>query len=458
MTTFEQLGVPAALIRILAKKGVTAPFPIQTATIAESSAGRDLCGRAPTGSGKTLAFAIPLALRAGKGSGRKPAALVLVPTRELASQVAEELRPLAAARGRTVATFFGGTTLSRDQRCIRRGVDIAVACPGRLGDLVRRRDCDLSEVRFVVIDEADRMADMGFLPEVKRLLDQTSPERQTLLFSATLDGDVDVLISRYQNDPVRHEVEAAEEDTGEVDHIFWHAESSERVRVTSAAVKTVSSAIVFTRTKHSADRVARQLQGEGVTAAAIHGNRSQKQRERALSDFTSGRVATLVATDVAARGIHVDAVGMVVHFDPPATDKDYVHRSGRTGRAGADGVVVTLVGSDKMRDVKGLQRALSMPQGVHPFSLEQLAGGAPLPAIPGSDQPDGPRGGGNRNGGGPRRQRGSGGGAGRTHRGGSGSGGGARPKPHAAGTGARAGAARQGRAGGQGGQRPARRS
>ena len=371
------------------------PFPIQAATIADTLAGRDVCGRAPTGSGKTLAFGIPLAMSAKRGGPGKPSALILVPTRELATQVADELRPLAEARGRTVATFFGGTTISRDQRRLRQGVDIAIACPGRLTDLVQRRDAKLANVDLVVIDEADRMADMGFLPDVKRLLDQTAADRQTLLFSATLDGDVDVLIRRYQRDPARHEADN-EDDHGEVRHHFWRSEPHDRVDVTSSIVRTVDSAIVFTRTKHGADRVARQLSSKGVTSAAIHGNRSQSQRERALADFTAGRVTTLVATDVAARGIHVSNVGMVVHFDPPATGKDYVHRSGRTGRAGADGVVITLVAPDKQRDVQQLQRSLSMPKGVHQVALDQLDQPRPveIPVKPAQASPSGNRRGG----------------------------------------------------------------
>ena len=376
MTTFNQLGVPENITRVLANRGITVPFPIQEATVAEGLAGRDLCGRAPTGSGKTLAFSIPLATSARKGGPHRPSALVLVPTRELAAQVAEELRPLADTRGRSVATFYGGTNIARDQRRLRTGVDIAIACPGRLADLVQRKDIDLSDVRFVVIDEADRMADMGFLPEVTRLLDRTNAERQTLLFSATLDGDVDVLVKRYQNDPVRHELATPAEDVGDVRHFFWHAVPSDRVSIARDIVKTAAPAIVFTRTKHGADRVAKQLNRKGVRATAIHGNRSQNQRERALAEFSSGKVSALVATDVAARGIHVDNVGVVVHFDPPSTDKDYVHRSGRTGRAGADGLVVTLVAPDKVGDVKGLQRALAMRQHVEQMALDHLTSGA----------------------------------------------------------------------------------
>ena len=383
MTAFSDLGVPRKISDALAKRGISAAFPIQSLTIADAMSGRDLCGRAPTGSGKTLAFGIPLAALAAPGSSRRPSALVLVPTRELASQVAEAVRPLAQARNLTTAAFYGGTSIGKDRQRLERGVDIAIACPGRLADLVQRRFADLSHVRFVVIDEADRMADMGFLPVVKRLLDQTNKERQTLLFSATLDGDVDVLIKRYQRNPSRHELIETKEEKGDVQHFFWTTPPHERVALTADIVRHASPAIVFTRTKHGADRIAKQLGRHGVVAAAIHGDRSQGQRERALADFTSRRVTTLVATDVAARGIHVDDVGVVVHFDPAGTDKDYVHRSGRTGRAGADGLVVTLVAPDKMKDVRTMQRALGMRQGVGPVQLDEMTAVRPVrPAAP----------------------------------------------------------------------------
>ncbi|MGH3442644.1 MAG: DEAD/DEAH box helicase, partial [Nitriliruptorales bacterium] len=375
MTTFIELGVPRNISDTLAKRGIVAPFPIQTLTIADAMAGRDLCGRAPTGSGKTFAFAIPLAALARKGAPRRPSALVLVPTRELATQVADAVRPLGEARGLRTATFYGGTSLGKDRQRLDRGVDIAVACPGRLADLVQRRSVDLSGVRFVVLDEADRMADMGFFPEVKRLLDRTHAERQTLLFSATLDGDVDVLIRRYQRDPARHELAGSTKDTGDVEHLFWATPTQERLTVAAGIVRNSSSAIVFTRTKHGADRLVKRLGRHGVSAAAIHGNRSQNQRERALADFGARRVTALVATDVAARGIHVDDVGVVVHYDPAGSDKDYVHRSGRTGRAGADGLVVTLVVPDKAADVRAMQRTLGMPQGIAPARLEAVTGG-----------------------------------------------------------------------------------
>ena len=390
MTSFASLGVPPKIVAALDKRGIAQPFPIQSLTIADALAGRDLSGRAPTGSGKTLAFAIPIAALVKPGQPRRPRALVLVPTRELASQVADELTPLANAVGRKVGVFYGGTNITRDQRFLRHGIDVIVATPGRLADLVQRRDCDLRDVDLVVLDEADRMADMGFLPEVQRLLDRTSSQRQTLLFSATLDGDVDVLVRRYQRNPVRRELIADAADEGDVRHFFWHAEPHDRVRIAGDIVRHIKApTIVFTRTKHGADRVARQLDRHGISAVAIHGDRSQKQRERALSDFTNGRAGALVATDVAARGIHVDGVGVVLHFDPPGTDKDYVHRSGRTGRAGADGLVVTLVPPDKRKDVKALQRALEMPQHVGNPQVTDLgpAGAATLPARPEQSDP-----------------------------------------------------------------------
>ena len=361
MPSFTDLGVPADLASDLAERGLATPFPIQTATLRDALAGRDLCGKAPTGSGKTLAFALPIAARARRARPHRPTALVLTPTRELAGQVRDTLQPLARVRRLRVATFYGGTSITRDQQALSRGVDAVVATPGRLEDLLQRGDLRLDDCRLVVLDEADRMADMGFLPVVTRLLDRCPDDRQTLLFSATLDGDVDVLVRRYQSDPARHEVELPEEDRGDVAHHFWDVEHPARRTVTAAIVKRTSPAIVFTRTKHGADRLAKQLAREGITTAAIHGNRSQGQRERALARFARGEVTALVATDVAARGIHVDDVAVVVHYDLAGSDKDYTHRSGRTGRAGADGVVVTLVTEADRKAARTLQRALGMP-------------------------------------------------------------------------------------------------
>jgi superfamily II DNA/RNA helicase len=362
-TTFADLGVPASVCRALSAQGITAPFPIQAATLPDALAGRDLCGRAPTGSGKTIAFGIPLVTRIGRAEPKRPRALVLVPTRELAAQVREELVMLAGPQGARVEAFYGGNGFERQLKGLRRGVDIAVGCPGRLADLIGRGDLRLDAVEVVVIDEADRMADMGFLPEVRRLLDRVPDDRQTLLFSATLDGAVDELIRRYQTRPARHELAADPRDGAKVEHLFWTVPRDERIGLCAKVITSLGPTIVFCRTKRGADRVARQLEAAGVRAAAIHGDRSQGQRERALASFQNGQVDALVATDVAARGIHVDDVAGVVHLDPPADEKDYIHRSGRTGRAGSRGTVVSFVALEQRRDVAKMQRALGMPTG-----------------------------------------------------------------------------------------------
>jgi superfamily II DNA/RNA helicase len=376
-TTFADLGVPAPMARAMAERGVTDPFPIQAATIPDALAGRDVCGRAPTGSGKTIAFGIPLVLGVGKARARRPRGLVLVPTRELAAQVARELQQLAKPRGPWVEAFYGGVGFPKQVQAFQRGVDIAVACPGRLADLINQGKVELGDVDLVVVDEADRMADMGFLPEVRRILDQCAPKRQTLLFSATLDGDVDVLIRRYQTDPARHELYHDDEGAARATHLFWSAEKSDRVALAAEVISRVGPTIVFCRTKHGADRVARQLGTAGVDAAAIHGDRSQSQRERALRSFHEGKVKALIATDVAARGIHVDGVACVIHFDPPQDAKDYVHRSGRTARGGASGVVVTFAIAEKRKDVAGMQRELGYDVGLTPPAPGSLsAGGA----------------------------------------------------------------------------------
>ena len=359
-STFADLGVPADLAALLAQRGITSPFPIQAATLPDALAGRDVCGRAPTGSGKTLAFGLALVERTTPGRDRSPRGLVLVPTRELASQVAKELAPLARARKLRIVAVYGGAAYGAQQKALRGSPGIVVATPGRLEDLIARGDVRLDDIAVAVVDEADRMADMGFLPAVRRILDAARSDRQTLLFSATLDGDVDVLIRRYQRHPSRHEV--ADDTSGDVEHLFWPVTRERRVQFTAHLVARHGSAMVFCRTRHGADRLTRQLSAAGIEAAAIHGDRSQSQRERALAAFRSGSVQALVATDVAARGIHVDGVPCVVHFDPAADHKDYVHRSGRTGRAGATGIVVTLLAAEQKAAVKGLQRGLGLPQ------------------------------------------------------------------------------------------------
>ena len=378
-TSFADLGVPAPIVASLADRGITAPFPIQSLTLADTLAGRDVSGKAPTGSGKTLAFGIPLVVDCPSAERRRPRRLVLVPTRELATQVADELSQLAGPQGPRVAAFFGGVPIPRNAKALERGVDIAVACPGRLADLINQRLVRLDDVDVVVLDEADRMADMGFLPQVRKLLDQCRSDRQTVLFSATLDGDIDVLVRNYQHDPVLHELDVPEEELPDLEHHFWSIDRAERVATAARIVDRMGPTVVFCRTKRGAERVAKQMSNAGVTAAAIHGDRSQNQRDRALEDFRAGRAQALVATDVAARGIHVDDVAAVIHFDPPEDPKDYVHRSGRTARAGARGVVVSLVIPEKASLVKGLQKDLDLPKGLTDVDLGSLGEPAAAP-------------------------------------------------------------------------------
>jgi superfamily II DNA/RNA helicase len=358
--TFAQLGVPESIVAALKERGITEPFEIQSATIADALAGRDVCGRAPTGSGKTLAFGVPLVVRVEVADPHKPRGLVLAPTRELAEQISKELRTFAGATRARIATAYGGVGYGPQLKALRRGVDILVACPGRLEDLIERRDVDLSEVNQVVLDEADRMADMGFMPAVRRLLDQTSDDRQTVLFSATLDGDVAKLTKQYQRNPVHHSVGNETPDISKAEHLFWNVPKDERMQTAADAVNAVSPAIIFCRTRRGSDRLAKQLERAGVDAAPIHGGRSQGQRSRALASFAKGKVQALVATDVAARGIHVDGVASVVHYDPPEDLKAYVHRSGRTARAGSGGVVVSLLQPDQVRDAKRIKKSLGI--------------------------------------------------------------------------------------------------
>ena len=356
--TFAQLGVPASIVTAIARRGIHTPFEIQAAAIADGLAGRDVCGRAPTGSGKTLAFGIPLVVGVGRAEPKRPRALVLAPTRELAEQIAAEIRTFAGPV--RVGVVYGGVGYGRQFDALRQGIDILVACPGRLEDLIGQGALSLSAVDRVVLDEADRMADMGFMPAVRRLLDQTSPRRQTMLFSATLDGDVAKLTRDYQRDPVRHEVGDETPDITAATHLFWNVAKADRTAVTAEAVSAAWPAIVFCRTRHGSDRLAKQLGKAGIQVATIHGGRSQNQRTRALADFTNGKVHALIASDVAARGIHVEGVASVIHYDMPEDPKMYVHRSGRTARAGLGGVVVTLVQPEQVRDVRAIQRRIGL--------------------------------------------------------------------------------------------------
>ena len=358
--TFAHLGLPDPLVRALTKHDVIEPFPVQTATIPDALAGRDVSGEAPTGSGKTLAFGLPLLARVERASRHRPRALILVPTRELAEQIKQELAPLAKAAGRHVLAVYGGVGYGPQKGALRRGVDVLVATPGRLEDLIEQGSVHLTHVDIVVVDEADRMADMGFLPAVRRILDRTPRRRQTLLFSATLDRDVAVLSRDYQRDPVRHEAENVESTPIDARHHFWLVQHHDRVQHTADLVDEAGRSIVFARTRRGADRLTKQLTRLGIGAVALHGGRSQNQRNRALQAFSSGRAQALIATDVAARGIHIDAVASVIHFDPPGDYKDYLHRSGRTARAGAAGTVVSLVTGDQQRTIRRMQQDLGL--------------------------------------------------------------------------------------------------
>jgi superfamily II DNA/RNA helicase len=352
--SWTALGVPERIVAGLLKRGIAEPFPVQAATIPESLMGLDICGKAPTGSGKTLAFGIALAVKVVKSKPGRPHGLVLVPTRELAAQVAKEVAMLCAGGGITVAAVYGGAGYGPQVKAAR-AASIVVATPGRLEDLMKRRDLDLGAVALVVIDEADRMADMGFMPAVKRIMRTIPGGRQTLLFSATLDGDVDNLIREFQRDPKKHQVAAAE-NGGEIEQLFWNVNRDERTRMVAEIANHYERAIVFCRTKHGSDRLAGNLESLGVETCVIHGNRSQAQRERALEQFRRGKATVMVATDVAARGIHIDAVPVVVHFDLPEDPKDYIHRSGRTGRAGEKGVVISFVDKSIRRSTTQLTK------------------------------------------------------------------------------------------------------
>lgn len=360
MHTFAQLGLPEPMITTLDRRDITKPFPIQAMTIPDVLAGRDVAGRAPTGSGKTLAFGLPILARLGRGGSGRPRGLILSPTRELADQILGELQPPAEAVGRSIMAVYGGVSYGPQRSRLQQGVDLLVACPGRLEDLIAQGVVDLGQVDLVVVDEADRMADMGFLPAVRRILDMTSGERQTILFSATLDGDVKVLSDRYQRNPVHHVSEVQEDAASDAVHVFWKIDRVDRAAHVARLVASDGPSIIFTRTRHGADRLAKQLAHAGVTVVALHGGRSQQQRHRALKQFADGRARALVATDVAARGIHVDGVASVVHFDPPEDEKAYVHRSGRTARAGASGIVVSLLDAGQVDTARRMQRVLGL--------------------------------------------------------------------------------------------------
>ncbi|WP_062463221.1 DEAD/DEAH box helicase [Demequina soli] len=371
-TTFAELGVPVALTDVLESDGKTHAFPIQVDTLPDTLAGRDVLGRGRTGSGKTLAFSIPLVARLGARSGRakagRPRALVLAPTRELATQIDAVLAPLAAAYGMRTTTIFGGVSQHRQEQALQRGVDIVVACPGRLEDLMRQRHVSLDEVAVTVLDEADHMADLGFLPGVTRIMSATPQRGQRLLFSATLDNGVDKLVKKFLSDPITHAVDPEDSPVEAMTHHVFHVDGAEAKRdLIRTLASGTSRRILFTRTKHQAKKLAKQLTADGIPAVDLHGNLSQNARDRNLAAFAGDRVRVLVATDVAARGVHVDGVELVVHVDPPAEHKAYLHRSGRTARAGSSGDVVTVVLPEQRRETQQLLRKAGI--GVRPEAV-----------------------------------------------------------------------------------------
>ena len=362
--TFAALGVSADLTAALDAAGITQPFPVQSLTIPDALAGRDLCGKAKTGSGKTLAFGLPLIERTTRASAHRPRSLVLVPTRELAQQVCEVLEPLAATRNLRLTAVYGGTPIDRHIKALRRGVDIVVATPGRLIDLGERGAVSLSDVSFLVLDEADRMVDMGFMPQVEWVLRRLTAPHQTLLFSATLDGDVDRLAKAYAKDPIRHEVESDGPTVEAMEHRFLKVHNLDKVKVATAIAGSAFRTLVFVRTKRGADRLVTQLKAEGVRALALHGGLTQPARQRAMRQFCAGDVGLLVATDIAARGLDIEGIDVVIHFDPPEDHKAYLHRSGRTARAGEKGLAVSLLLWDQILDAERMHRRLGIREPV----------------------------------------------------------------------------------------------
>jgi superfamily II DNA/RNA helicase len=371
---FAALGVPTSLTAILAANGITTPTPIQAATLPDSLAGRDVLGRGRTGSGKTYAFLLPLLARLAQSGTRRtakrPRALILAPTRELVTQINTAMAPLAKVVGMTSHTIFGGVGQNPQVQALRAGVDVIVATPGRLEDLMGQGHIVLDQVEVTIIDEADHMSDLGFLPAVRRIMDATPRTGQRMLFSATLDGAVNVLVKRFMTSPVTHEADSAQSPVAKMSHHVLHVSSDGHLPVLLDLTAAPGRTVVFTRTKHRAKKLARQLNASGVPAVELHGNLSQNARTRNMDDFHAGRAQTLVATDIAARGIHVDDVALVIHADPPVEHKAYLHRSGRTARAGAEGTVITLMMDDQVRDVRDLTRKA----GINPTTTRVTTG------------------------------------------------------------------------------------
>ncbi|MUU71889.1 DEAD/DEAH box helicase [Pseudarthrobacter sp. GA104] len=382
MTTFAALGTPKALADTLTAQGIETPFPIQVKTLPDTLAGRDVLGRGRTGSGKTIAFAIPLVARLAEREAKhfrkpgRPMGLVLAPTRELATQINATIEPLAKAAGLNTTVIYGGISQARQEKALRAGVDIVIACPGRLEDLIRQRILTLEAVEITVLDEADHMADLGFLPVVKKLMDMTPSQGQRLLFSATLDNGVDKIVQRYLSNPLTHSVDDPQAAVTTMEHhVLVVNDQTVKKQLIVELASGAGRRVLFMRTKHHARKLAKTLTDAGIPAVDLHGNLSQNARDRNLAEFSNGDVRVLVATDVAARGVHVDDVELVIHVDPPTEHKAYLHRSGRTARAGSDGTVVTLTLPEQQSDVKKLMKAAGVE-----VNFERVTANSPLVA------------------------------------------------------------------------------
>ena len=372
MVSFSDLGIGPAIVKELNKQGISEPFEVQKESIPDSLLGRDVCCRAPTGSGKTLAFGLPLIARTRRANPKRPTGLILTPTRELAEQINSVLKPIALAVDRDVVSIYGGVSYKKQYNALNKGVDILVACPGRLIDLLDRRALKLDDVETVVLDEADRMADMGFMDPVCEILDQCSKNRQTILFSATLDDDVADLVKNYQNNPVTIEVGPKEVSIENMQHLFWTMKPHQKLRVTSEILTKCGKTMIFCKTRRGVDRLGDEMYDAEINISTLHGGLNQRQRDRAIRRFTKGGSIALVATDVAARGIDIQGVNCVIHYDPPENGKAYKHRSGRTARAGADGVVISYVQRSQQRAYNKIQNEVGIKRKFQPPNVDNL--------------------------------------------------------------------------------------
>ena len=372
MVSFSDLGIGPDIIKALERQGILEPFEVQRETIPDSLLGRDVCCRAPTGSGKTLAFGLPLIARSKRAQSKRPTSLILTPTRELAEQINSVLRPIATTVDRDIVSIYGGVSYKNQYNALNRGVDILVACPGRLLDLLDRRALKLDDVETVVLDEADRMADMGFMEPVCKILDKCSKKRQTILFSATLDDDVADLVENYQQDPVTIEVGPKEVSIENMQHLFWNIKPHQKLGVTTEILSKCGKTIIFCKTRRGVDKLGDQMYDADLRVATLHGGLNQRQRDRALKRFTKGGAIALVCTDVAARGIDIQGVNCVVHYDPPENGKAYKHRSGRTARAGAEGVVISFVQRSQQRSYNKIQNEVGIKRRFQPPNVENL--------------------------------------------------------------------------------------